>query len=809
MTGFGQGGPSGETRAPWTEALPGEFERRFGYDLVGRLPELFLLKDGDPVSQVKWHFVELLQQLFLENFAKPIYDWCTENNLLLTGHVLHEDCLTAQVAMQGSLMRFYEYMHCPGIDILSGGNRNYWVVKQLSSVARQLGQSWLLSELYGCTGWQMSFESHKVVGDWQALFGINLRCHHLSWYTMGGEAKRDYPASILHQSGWWCDYSHVETYFARLGLMLSQGRPCCDVLVLSPVESLWSRVYPGWCQGLAARDEEVRRIEAAYRDIFFWLAGSQIDFDYADEDMLGRLGRVENGELCFGKAAYRCVVLGRMTTVRSTTLALLEQFVAAGGEAVLTGDAAQYVDALPSTAVAELAATRVPWDRESLVAACKPLLTRTVEVLDPVTGEHVPDIFCQLREDGERLILVALNVSRDKSFADVRVRVTGEGLVQEWDCETGERCLIDAEVGGGTLAFSADFPPGGEHVYVVTPDAPSELGQRPVSSDVGKTDLTGPFEYDLNEPNVCVLDMARHCIDDGDWRPEAEILKVDGAVRDALGLDRRGGQMVQPWFRAKYESKPKVRASVALAFDFEIDVMPDSPLHLCVERPEEFEISINGQPVAVPETTEWWIDVAFRKIPVAPDLLKPGHNEVRLVVPFHEGIDLEALYLIGSFGVQVDGARKTLAALPARLEIGDIVPQGLPFYSGTITYRVPMREALADGEIAVLEVPEFEAACIKVRSAAMPEHIIAWQPYEADITPALAAAEDLIVEAVLTRRNTFGPLHLVPVRSGSYGPGHFTTGGDQWSDAYQLYPSGLLAPLTWRKSRLPGKENET
>ena len=52
-------------------------------------------------------------------------------------------------------------------------------------------------------GWQMPFAGHKAVGDWQALFGVNLRCPHLSWYTMEGEAKRDFPASIFDQSGWW------------------------------------------------------------------------------------------------------------------------------------------------------------------------------------------------------------------------------------------------------------------------------------------------------------------------------------------------------------------------------------------------------------------------------------------------------------------------------------------------------------------------------------------------------------------------------------------------------------------------------
>ena len=57
----------------------------------------------------------------------------------------------------------------------------------------------------------------------------------------------------------------------------------------------------------------------------------------------------------------------------------------------------------------------------------------------------------------------------------------------------------------------------------------------------------------------------------------------------------------------------------------------------------------------------------------------------------------------------------------------------------------------------------------------------------------LARADTIFVDVVLTRRNTFGPLHLVPKRSDAYGPGHWITGGKQWSNEYQLWEAGLLA----------------
>lgn len=141
--------------------------------------------------------------------------------------------------MQGSLMRFYEYMDYPGIDILAENNQCYWAAKQVDSVARQLDKKWVLSELYGCTGWQMDFEAYKNIGDWQALFGVNLRCPHLSWYTMKGEGKRDYPASILHQSAWYPEYHYLEDYFSRIHAALHGAKADAALLVISPIESVW------------------------------------------------------------------------------------------------------------------------------------------------------------------------------------------------------------------------------------------------------------------------------------------------------------------------------------------------------------------------------------------------------------------------------------------------------------------------------------------------------------------------------------------------------------------------------------------
>ena len=197
-------------RVSWTGILPNVFKKRYGYTLNTVLPELFFVVDDRQFSTVRRDYYDCITHLFVNHFARQIFEWCEEHHLKFTGHVLCEETLSSQTHVVGSAMRFYEYMQAPGIDILcgeglsrpGGAKPEYLTAKQCCSVLNQFGRTWMLSELYGCTGWHFTLAEHKAVGDWQAALGVNLRCQHLAYYTMQGQAKRDYPASISYQSPW-------------------------------------------------------------------------------------------------------------------------------------------------------------------------------------------------------------------------------------------------------------------------------------------------------------------------------------------------------------------------------------------------------------------------------------------------------------------------------------------------------------------------------------------------------------------------------------------------------------------------------
>jgi hypothetical protein len=766
LDGFSMYREDGAFCVPYTQKLFKEFEKRFGYDLKAKLPELFLQMDGRRVSQVKWHYVELLQQLFLENFARPCLEWCEQHNLVLTGHVLHEDNLTAQTAMSGSMMRYYEHMTFPGVDVLSEGNRNYWIVKQLASAARQTGKTHLLSELYGCTGWQMPFAGHKAIGDWQALLGINVRCHHLSWYNMRGESKRDYPASILHQSPWYKEYKHVEDYFARFGFMMAQGEPVCDLLVLNPVETFWAQVHLGWSKGLGLQDEHLKTLEERYQTLFTWLLESQIDFDYGDEEMMGRLGVVEGGVLRVGCAQYKTVLISGMDTIRSSTLNLLDQFVAAGGRVIVAGEFPGYMDAqyaIHNTQYESIAFTK------NAVLACVPPSQAVVEA---------QNIFGQLRKTDDGLIFAALNVNRDERRENATVKIKTDLPITEWNCETGEISAVPAEISNGWAIFTTDFPKGGQKLWVagnVDATPSSRQPDRKKRDEGVASTINGPFDYTLSEPNICVLDAAEYRIDGGEWQPEKDVLKIDRQIRAAHGVERRGGEMCQPWFVAQQPVKDL--CAVELKFSFEIEAMPEW-IDLVVEEPENFTVEINGHPLDL-SSTEVWIDIAFHRVRIPDGFLRSGKNEIILKTRYKENSNLEAIYLLGEFGVQLDGLIRRIVPMPGNVKIGDICHQGFPFYSGKITYKVPLPESTKR-----LRLPSIGGACAKVNG-----RVLGWDPFEAEVY-----GKVVDVKIILTRRNTFGPLHDTVKNRPWNGPDHWLTDGAEFSPEPVLIPSGMLSP---------------
>ena len=112
-------------------------------------------------------------------------------------------------------------------------------VKELASVANQLGKKRTLSETYGGGGWELTFKDMKRLGDWEFVLGINTLNQHLAYMSLEGARKYDYPQSFSYHNPWWPYYGGLNKHFARLSLALSTGKQKNDILILEPTTTSW------------------------------------------------------------------------------------------------------------------------------------------------------------------------------------------------------------------------------------------------------------------------------------------------------------------------------------------------------------------------------------------------------------------------------------------------------------------------------------------------------------------------------------------------------------------------------------------
>jgi hypothetical protein len=764
------------TSIPWSNELTSVFKKKYGYDIIDRIVELFYDVDGMEISQARYHYNDCLTTMFVEAFTKQIGEWCDENKMQHTGHLLLEDSLSKQVSCVGSCIRSYEYMQAPGMDLLTERWPEYDTAKQVSSAARQFDRKWRLTETYGCTGWDFPFKGHKALGDWQAALGINLRAQHLSWYTMLGQAKRDYPAGIFYQSPWWQQYSKVEDYFGRINAVMVNGKEIRDLLVIHANESMWTMTRKGWKQEKAVKDYDKMFVDL--RNSFL---DKNIDFDYGDEEILSRHGSVIYGKepkLKLAKAEYKAVVVPPLKTMRSSTLELLKKFREAGGKVVFAGSVAKYVDALPSEEVAKFAKSCDKAPAKGAKLADSVESCRRISIKDK-TGKEIDNTLYLLREDRDNSYLFICNTGFDqkqiktktcmvvdRKTAYDKVQISGfegyKGEPLELNPDTGEIFKADAKIKDGSVKINTSFPALGSRLFVIPKKKAKTNYPRIKNLRISQTTKLNPKKWDVlySEENVLVLDYPMFRVIGGKWKQE-EVLKADHIVKDALGIQRRGGRMVQPWARKKDPNPDCIK--IELKYLFNIKEIPKSVIYLALEKPELFRISVNGTPIDSDSECGWWCDQSLRKIAISPSFLKKGENTITMQCDYNENHPgLEIVYLLGQFGARMlkDNLNE-ITPFPETLKLGDWTEQGLPFYSGAVSYTKTCSVKFEKGQKVFISVPDYNGVAVRIYVNGVDAGITAWEPNEIEITELVKSNEkfDLRIELISHRRNSHGPLH--------------------------------------------------
>lgn len=741
---------------PWSKQMFKIFRERRGYDLKPFLPALY--RDmGEQTVQVRYDFWRTLTEQYAETYYKRLRDWCEANDLIFTGHLLFEEHLRLAARCEGNIFKYLQHLHLTGVDHLYPkiGTRDdpsqHVALKLGSSAAHHFGSPRLLCESMGGTYWDCTLERMKWMMGWEYVLGVNLFNNHGYHYTIEGERKRDWPPSQFYHHTWWKYYDRFTAYNARLSHLLTGGRHVAKVLMLYPINSIWTNYMP---QETTPVGDVIERDFQYLTDRLLRL---HVDFDYVDEDVLAG-ATVEDGTITIGEETYESVILPPVTHIKETTYDQLHRFLDGGGCVIadtlvpvglleaarrdsggvvplddffgIDGPAVlhRFEQGEAASFAVHQAGGHLYWfegdglhrdpDR-AREAALRDLLHTCLTPDVTISDEHV--FYLHREKDGFDLYFLVNTTQEDRG----RVTVSFERVARPelWNPNTGETQPLHVfRIDAGRLVVELDFPPSEAHVVVLrgAVDRPHVTAS---SLDVTAFDGTTVVGYARGDapPAATIAD------EDGERavRAEPKPTRVPLPLPDRydFAIDQPNVLVIEHW-KMHLEADGDAPAVLAApTFDdgdwldvtngawemqlpterdeaiypvalwyrthFDADVVPDD-LRLLIDgfSGSEHRLFINGEAVTDAGVRSW-LDAEMREVDIAP-FVQTGRNTVavRLVVTRRTDGMLDLLKIVGDFALA--GSAEDgwrIAARPPDLAVGDWTVQGYPFFSGTGRYR--------------------------------------------------------------------------------------------------------------------------
>ncbi|MBN1806467.1 MAG: hypothetical protein JW837_14555 [Sedimentisphaerales bacterium] len=777
----------------WSRRLPRDFRKRWGYDLMDSLPSL--VRPVGDYKKVRHNFYQLLLELFIERWAKPCYDYCDRHDLEFTGHYWEHGWPGA--GHGGDNMAMYAWHHRPAIDTLMNQYSedthaqfgNVRSVKELSSVANQLGRTRTLCEAYGAGGWDLRFEDMKRIGDWLYVLGVNTLDEHLSYITIRGARKRDHPQSFSYHEPWWRAYNVMASYFTRLSAALSHGRQINTILLIEPTTTAW--MY----QPDSGHRESLEKIGNEFQKMVTEMSKAQIEYDIGCENIIARNGLVEKDSFRVGERKYEIVVIPPLTeNLNSKTTKLLETYVENGGVVLCCGSPPDRVDGMLSDR-AKLASRNSSW--------------KQIEPDDAVTilKEQSKDGFAAYRDDDDRgilfhhrrrlidgEILFLVNTSIDSSSTG-SIESSMKGL-EQWNIETGiaePYPFVTTPMG---IKAKFKLPPCGSLLLFL-----SNRHIRPGTPDLPRISVVEPAEpLNINRVDWNVLTVDYVDITAGGQTKEN--VYVYQANRFAF---QKNGMEQNPWdsavqFRDELITKKfPPDSGFEATYRFNIEQSLPDPLYIVIERPDLYTITCNGEEVSA-KRGSWWLDKAFLKIDIT-SAARVGRNAVTIkaspMTVYHE---LESAYILGNFALEA--VESGFNIVPARsLKIGRWNQQGCPFYAAGVSYKQSCRISRPLGRYFV-SLPDWYGSLAEVIVNGRTAGYVCHRPWECDVTRFVTAGVNNIeVEVIGTLKNTLGPHHGNP-SLGTAWPGMFRNAPDSGPPPGRQYHNvgyGLFKPFEFQQ----------
>ena len=212
---------------------------------------------------------------------------------------------------------------------------------------------------------------------------------------------------------------------------------------------------------------------------------------------------------------------------------------------------------------------------------------------------------------------------------------------------------------------------------------------------------------------------------------------------------------------------------------------------MAMETSDRFNIEINGNKVDF-TPGRWHIDRRFRVLNLEDHVVK-GVNTITATTDFLWDTEIESIYIIGDFGVGTEEEGFPIIKEPETLNLGDWCPQGYPFYSGSMVYKMQFTLEKDDSARYEIDLSGAVGSLFYVTVNDIEAGAIPFSPFRGDVTDALQNGDNnMEIEVVGTLRNALGPHHQK--ESGELTVSEDFCDESNWTDSYNFVPYGLMKP---------------
>jgi len=363
----------------------------------------------------------------------------------------------------------------------------------------------------------------------------------------------------------------------------------------------------------------------------------------------------------------------------------------------------------------------------------------------------------RILDDGQ-LIFVVNSHPTKKAAAEITV----EGkYVTKLDLVSGKGYTYPAKVKDGKVSLQVDLDPAGSAMFTITNKKPEEPEFKLSTGIETLVESNGPIVVKREADNILVVNYL-------DLKTAKSDQKDLYFMKALIGLFSENGiQMGNPWqhkiqYKKEYlvldsmfKSNSGFEASYHFYINPNLNAVAMNAIRAVVEHPELWTVSINGQAIEKTAGT-YWIDKGFPMYTVG-QFLKSGKNTLTLKAKRMTILtEVMPVYLLGDFLVKP--AQQGFEIADGNInKLGSWREAGLPFYSQKVAYSKNFNIGKdTDGSFKVI-LPKWNGSVAEVLVNGQTAGLIAWQPYELDVTSLIKEGNnEITVKLTGSLKNTFG-----------------------------------------------------